>query len=74
MSECAVTSDPEEFVRVILRRAVERSGVTIPVGAVGIVVHRHADGRGYEVEFAEPFEIVVTLTSDEFERSDAPSA
>lgn len=68
-----MTSDPEEFARVILLRSVQRSGVTIPAGAVGVVVHRHVDGLGYEVEFAEPLEIVLTLTSDEFEWSGAPS-
>lgn len=52
-----------EFSPVALKREIVHRGVTFPAGSRGIVVHRHADGIGYEVEFSRPTEAVLTLTS-----------
>jgi hypothetical protein len=51
-----------EFSAVTLRCAVTWRGMTFPAGARGVVVHRHHDGEGYEVEFAEPAEAVLSLS------------
>lgn len=38
---------------------------TIPAGAVGTIVHAYSDGVGYEVEFAQPFQAIVTLEASD---------
>jgi hypothetical protein len=52
-----------EYAAVRLRHDVTSGGVTYKPGARGVIVHRHADGIGYEVEFTEPAFRVVTLTA-----------
>jgi hypothetical protein len=54
-----------EFTTVALRRQVQYNGVTFPAGSRGVVVHRYKDGIGYEVEFSQPVEMVVTLTGSD---------
>jgi hypothetical protein len=48
------------YVRLL--RAIEAGGTTYAAGTRGVIVHRHADGVGYEVEFEQPAFRVVTLT------------
>lgn len=54
-----------EFSPVLLKRQIVHRGVTFPAGSRGIVVHKHADDIGYEVEFSRPAEAVLTLTSQD---------
>jgi len=58
----------EEFSSVALAHAVKHSGETLPAGTVGVIVHRHADGIGYEVEFDLPTFSVITLSARELAR------
>lgn len=57
----------EEFSTVRLNHAGQTGGVTYPAGTRGIIVHRHADGMGYEVEFEKPAFRVITLTASDFD-------
>lgn len=50
-----------------LTHARECDGGVLPEGTRGIVVHAYRGGAGYEVEFAEPFHAVVTVTRDDIE-------
>lgn len=50
-----------EFTEVTLRRAVDRRGVHMPVGARGVAMAAYADGLAYEVEFETPSHVVLTL-------------
>ena len=54
-----------ECAAVRLRHDVTSGGVTYEPGTCGVIVHRHADGIGYEVEFTEPAFGVVTLTAQD---------
>ena len=54
-----------ELSSVTLTRHVDVDGNTLPRGSRGTVVYVYQDGRGFEVEFEQPFHAVVTL-----ERSD----
>ena len=58
----ATPGAPCEYTFVTLRHSVEAGGVTYPAGSKGVIVHRHPDGRGYEVEFESPGFAVITLT------------
>jgi hypothetical protein len=51
----------EEYGYVWLTRPVEYRGTKIPSGTRGVIVHKHADGVGYEVEFEQPVFAVVSL-------------
>ena len=63
ISETSSDAGLSEYAYVRLRHDVTSAGVAYRTGARGVVVHRHADGVGYEVEFAEPAFRVVTLTA-----------
>ncbi|MFZ4382420.1 MAG: DUF4926 domain-containing protein [Sandarakinorhabdus sp.] len=52
---------PAELDPVRLAVDVAAYGVTIPVGAAGVVVAVYADGKACEVEFVEPVHAVVTV-------------
>lgn len=53
----------DHYALVRLRSVVGTdAGVLLP-GMVGTIVHRHDGGEAYEVEFAKPVAIVVTLRS-----------
>jgi hypothetical protein len=54
---------PPDYAYVRLRHDVSLAGVTYKAGARGVIVHRHVDGVGYEVEFTEPAFRVVMLTA-----------
>jgi len=56
-----------DYAYVRLRHDVSLAGVTYEAGARGVIVHRHADGVGYEVEFTEPAFGVVTLTAQDIQ-------
>ena len=58
-----------EYAYVRLRHAIQAGGTTYAAGARGVIVHRHADGIGYEVEFEQPAFRVITLTGRDI-RSD----
>ena len=52
-----------DFVR--LRRDLSAGGSTYPAGTRGVVVHRHADRAGYEVEFETPaFRVLTVMAHD----------
>jgi hypothetical protein len=51
-----------EYSRVSLRHDVQAGGTTFTTGTQGVIVHRHADGVGFEVEFEHPAFRVITLT------------
>ena len=51
-----------EYSRVSLRHDIQSNGATYAAGTQGAIVHRHADGVGYEVEFERPVFRVITLT------------
>ena len=57
----------DEYSPVRLRHPVKAGGVTYPTGSRGVIVHRHADGIGYEVEFEEPAFRVITLTGSDIQ-------
>jgi len=48
---------------VALAHDVTSAGVKYPAGTRGVIVLRHDDGVGYEVEFERPRFGVVTLTA-----------
>jgi hypothetical protein len=50
-----------EYSAVTLKRSLIHDNVTFPAGTRGVVVHRHRDGIGYEVEFSRPVEAVLTV-------------
>ena len=52
-----------EYGAVRLRRDVTAGGTTFKAGARGVIVHRHADGIGCEVEFDQPVFRVLTLSA-----------
>jgi hypothetical protein len=52
---------------VSLRRRREVEGRVLPAGARGTVVYAYGSGAAYEVEFAEPFQCVVTLVREDVE-------
>jgi hypothetical protein len=56
-----------DYASVRLRHEVSLAGVTYKAGTRGVIVHRHADGVGYEVEFTEPAFRVVTLTAQDLQ-------
>ena len=56
-----------DYASVRLRHDVSLVGVTYKAGARGVIVHRHADGVGYEVELTEPSFRVVTLTAQDIQ-------
>ena len=51
-----------ELSVVELTRQVEHEGEELPAGVKGTVVHVWGDGKHYAVEFAEPFQCVVSLS------------
>jgi hypothetical protein len=51
-----------EYSRVSLCHDIQSGGTTFAAGTQGVIVHRHGDGVGYEVEFERPVFRVVTLT------------
>jgi Domain of unknown function (DUF4926) len=53
--------DFAQFSYVALAHPIEHKGSTLPAGTRGVVVHKHADGIGYEVEFEHPAFAVITL-------------
>jgi hypothetical protein len=55
-----------EYSFVRLSHTVEAGGISYPMGAQGVIVHRHSDGIGYEVEFERPRFRVITLTASDF--------
>ena len=57
----------EEYAYVVLTRDVEAAGVLFPRGTRGVVVHRHDDQVGCEVEFETPRFAVGTLTACDIE-------
>jgi hypothetical protein len=54
-----------EYSHVRLRHDVQAGGTTYAAGTRGVVVHRHNDGIGYEVEFESPAFRVITLTAQD---------
>ena len=54
-----------EYSFVVLAHEVAAGGVKYPSGTRGVVVHRHSDGVGYEVEFERPRFGVLTLTAND---------
>lgn len=52
-----------EYSYVALTHEVIAGGVKYPSGSRGVVVQRHSDGVGYEVEFERPRFGVLTLTA-----------
>jgi len=59
--------DYADYAYVRLRHDVSLAGVTYKAGARGVIVHRQADGVGYEVELTEPAFGVVTLTAQDIQ-------
>jgi len=62
----ALESDPvvyPELSVVALRHTTHVETRRLPKGARGTVVAAYVDGRGYEVEFHQPFHAVVTLSA-----------
>jgi hypothetical protein len=57
----------DEYSAVRLRHSVEVGGVTYPAGCRDVIVHRLADGIGYEVEFEEPAFRIITLTGSDIQ-------
>lgn len=53
----------EEYSAVRLNHPVTAGGLVYPAGSRGVIVHRHPDGIGYEVEFEQPAFRVLTLTA-----------
>lgn len=57
----------DEYIYVTLARDLVSDGVLYPVGTRGVIVQRHDDNIGYEVEFEAPRFTVVTLTANDIE-------
>jgi hypothetical protein len=52
------------LTRTIERKTASRT-VTFPAGTRGMIVHVHADGAAFEVEFEEPtFAVVIVFAAD----------
>lgn len=62
-------ADLAEFAPVVLTREVRAGGAVFPAGTTGVIVHRHRDGVGFEVEVARPVFRVITLTADDLTRA-----
>jgi hypothetical protein len=56
-----------EYSAVHSSHPVQVGGVTYPARCRGVVVHPHADGIGYELEFDEPAFRVSTLTGSDIQ-------
>jgi hypothetical protein len=50
---------------VALTHPIQHNGDTLPTGTPGVIVHRHVDGIGYEVEFETPAFAVLTLCGED---------
>jgi hypothetical protein len=61
-AERARESASRDYAYVRLRHAVQAGDTIFAAGTRGVIVHRHADGIGYEVEFEQPMFRVITLT------------
>ncbi len=61
-AEPAPGSALRDYAYVRLRHAIQAGDTTYAPGTRGVIVHRHADGVGYEVEFEQPVFRVLTLT------------
>ena len=57
----------EEYIYVTLTHELISDGVLYPVGSRGVIVQRHDDNIGYEVEFEVPRFTVATLTAHDLE-------
>ena len=68
-TKAAVLLTEYSFVR--LNRPVNAGGVTYPAGSRGVIVHRHDDGIGFEVEFEQPAFRVITLTASDIRPDNA---
>ena len=54
-----------EYSYVSLKHDVRVGDTEYKAGTRGVVVHRHADGIGYEVEFERPhFGVLTLMTAD----------
>lgn len=62
-----------EYSFVRLNRPVTAGEVTYPAGSRGVIVHRHDDGLGYEVEFEQPAFRVITLTASDIQPDREPA-
>lgn|GEM_PF-2026672 len=60
----AAASFPE-YSYVVLAHDVRAASGDYPSGTRGVIVHKHADGIGYEVEFETPAFGVLTLTESD---------
>ena len=54
-----------ELSVVALKNPVDVRGRSLPAGTRGTIVAAYSDGIGYEVEFFEPFHVVVTLEAND---------
>jgi hypothetical protein len=61
-SESAAPAVPCDYAYVRLRHVIQSGETTYAESTRGVVVHRHADGLGYEVECEQLTFRVVTLT------------
>ena len=52
---------------VSLKHPHECEGRVLPEGATGTVVYTYRHGKGFEVEFEEPFHCVVTVGRDDLQ-------
>lgn len=53
-----------EFTMVKLRADV----CSMPVGAVGTIIHIHTGGEAYVVEFTTPYHDIITVKKENLER------
>ncbi len=67
ISETTADAALAEYAYVRLRHDVTSAGVIYETGSRGVIVHRHADGVGYEVEFEQPAFRVITLTAQDIQ-------
>jgi hypothetical protein len=51
-----------DYAYVRLHHAIQAGDTTYAPGTRGVIMHRHADGVGYEVEFEQPVFRVLTMT------------
>ena len=59
-----------DFAIVRLTRPARGFGVLYPAGSVGVVVERHEDGIGYEVEFDSSKPGVATVVNRDLEAAE----
>jgi hypothetical protein len=53
-----------EYTDVVLIRAYQRGGLSLPQGAEGVIVDVHLGARSYSIDFAAPYDLLESVPMD----------